>query len=285
MDWPKIKTILIFVLIITNILLGYSYNKEKIRFQVEQENNLQDVIKLYASKGVEIKAKKLEFDSEIRSVNVSFDAYDVSHVDLLLGNEYQFDGNIYVEGDQFVFLTDSSILYGKEAHRDRVILDHEASLRLAKNVTIDEKELYVKKAQQFIEEHGFKTLKGNSEVLELGNYRLVKMTQNFEGVEFQESKTMIWFYEEDVVGFKRENIINISDTEGTKYDIISIDKVLYGLLPKLNEGDDIESINIIYKLNDESLLVTDLVIGEALPYYRIVTKSGEEYHVRAVVSL
>ncbi len=285
MDWPKIKTILIFVLIITNILLGYSYNKEKIRFQVEQENNLQDVIKLYASKGVEIEAKKLEFDSEIRSVNVSFDAYDVSHVDLLLGNEYQFDGNIYVEGDQFVFLTDSSILYGKEAHRDRVILDHEASLRLAKNVTIDEKELYVKKAQQFIEEHGFKTLKGNSEVLELGKYRLVKMTQNFEGVEFQESKTMIWFFEEDVVGFKRENIINISDTEGTKYDIISIDKVLYGLLPKLNEGDVIESINIIYKLNDESLLVTDLVIGEALPYYRIVTKSGEEYHVRAVVSL
>ena len=285
MDWPKIKTILIFVLIITNILLGYSYNKEKIRFQVEQENNLQDVIKLYASKGVEIKAKKLEFDSEIRSVNVSFDAYDVSHVDLLLGNEYQFDGNIYVEGDQFVFLTDSSILYGKEAHRDRVILDNESSLRLAKNVTIDEKELYVKKAQQFIEEHGFKTLKGNSEVLELGNYRLVKMTQNFEGVEFQESKTMIWFFEEDVVGFKRENIINISDTEGTKYDIISIDKVLYGLLPKLNEGDVIESINIIYKLNDESLLVTDLVIGEALPYYRIVTKSGEEYHVRAVVSL
>ena len=285
MDWPKIKTILIFVLIITNILLGYSYNKEKIRFQVEQENNLQDVIKLYASKGVEIEAKKLEFDSEIRSVNVSFDAYDVSHVDLLLGNEYQFDGNIYVEGDQFVFLTDSSILYGKEAHRDRVILDHEASLRLAKNVTIDEKELYVKKAQQFIEEHGFKTLKGNSEVLELGKYRLVKMTQNFEGVEFQESKTMIWFFEEEVVGFKRENIINISDTEGTKYDIISIDKVLYGLLPKLNEGDVIESINIIYKLNDESLLVTDLVIGEALPYYRIVTKSGEEYHVRAVVSL
>lgn len=285
MDWPKIKTILIFVLIITNILLGYSYNKEKIRFQVEQENNLQDVIKLYASKGVEIEAKKLEFDSEIRSVNVSFDAYDVSHVDLLLGNEYQFDGNIYVEGDQFVFLTDSSILYGKEAHRDRVILDHEASLRLAKNVTIDEKELYVKKAQQFIEEHGFKILKGNSEVLELGKYRLVKMTQNFEGVEFQESKTMIWFFEEDVVGFKRENIINISDTAGTKYDIISIDKVLYGLLPKLNEGDVIESINIIYKLNDESLLVTDLVIGEALPYYRIVTKSGEEYHVRAVVSL
>ena len=285
MDWPKIKTILIFVLIITNILLGYSYNKEKIRFQVEQENNLQDVIKLYASKGVEIEAKKLEFDSEIRSVNVSFDAYDVSHVDLLLGNEYQFDGNIYVEGDQFVFLTDSSILYGKEAHRDRVILDHEASLRLAKNVTIDEKELYVKKAQQFIEEHGFKTLKGNSEVLELGKYRLVKMTQNFEGVEFQESKTMIWFFEEDVVGFKRENIINISDTAGTKYDIISIDKILYGLLPKLNEGDVIESINIIYKLNDESLLVTDLVIGEALPYYRIVTKSGEEYHVRAVVSL
>lgn len=285
MDWPKIKTILIFVLIITNILLGYSYNKEKIRFQVEQEDNLQDVIKLYASKGVEIKAKKLEFDSEIRSVNVSFDAYDVSHVDLLLGNEYQFDGNIYVSGDQFVSLTDSSILYGKEAHKDRIVLDHEASFRLAKDVKNTEKEMYIEKAQQFIKEHGFDTLKGDHEVLELGNYRLVKMTQSFDGVKFQESKTMVWFFEEEVVGFKRENIINISDTAGTKYDIISIDKILYGLLPKLNEGDVIESISIIYKLNDESLLVTDLVIGEALPYYRIVTKSREEYHIRAVVSL
>ena len=77
----------------------------------------------------------------------------------------------------------------------------------------------------------------------------------------------------------------LKNAEFVKYDIISIDRILYTLLPKLQAGDTIESVSVIYKLNDESLLVSDLVLGEALPYYRIVLKSGEAYHMRAVVNL
>lgn len=286
MDWPKIKTILIIVLIATNIMLGYTYNKEKIRFQVEKEDNLQDVITLYESKGVDVGPKAFAFTDEMKSVNIFFDTYDITQVDQLLGTEYYFDGVKYTSENRFVLLTDSSLLFGVDSHYGRIILDGASALRLSKTMTDDTKKNdLIDRAKRFIEESGFKVDDMDVDVLELGKYSLVRLSQSYESYVFEESKTMVWFYNDEIVGFKRENIVNISEPAGVKYDIISLDKVLYGLLPKLNQGDRIEQVSLIYKLNDESLLVADLVSGEALPYYRIVLKSGEEYHVRAVVSM
>ena len=65
-------------------------------------------------------------------------------------------------------------------------------------------------------------------------------------------------------------------------DIISLDRVLYSLLPKLTVGIPIKDISIVYKLNDDSLLVSDLIEGEALPYYQVTMGDGVIFHLRAI---
>ncbi len=286
MDWPKIKSILIIVLLITNVMLGYTYVREQKRFEVEEKNNIEGVIQLFENKGVVIKPKNLVFPRSIKSINVDFETYGQSNVDALLGNDYIFDGEKYISGDQFVLLGETHILYANDAHYSRIVQDDLSSLRQFTEV-VDE--AVVKslndKVDAFLTRGGFALNYDAIEVMKLGDYKLVKLLQNYDNYLFEESKTFIWFYDDAIIGFKRDNTINISATPGSKYDIISIDRILYTLLPKLQKGEVIESVSVIYKLNDESLLVSDLVLGEALPYYRIVLKSGVSYHVRAVVNL
>ena len=286
MDWPRIKSILIIVLLITNIMLGYTYIREQQRFEDEEKNNIEGVVKLFENKGVAINPENMTFPKSIKSVNVDYETYAQSNVDLLLGNDYAFDGDKYRSDDRFVIIGETDILYAYDAHYSRIIQDELPSLM--RFVEITDAEIVKKfndKADEFLTIGGYPLNYDGLEVAKLGNYTLVKLLQNYEGYLFEESKTLIWFYEDTIVGFKRANTINISSTPGSKYDIISIDRILYTLLPKLQSGDVIESVSVIYKLNDESLLVSDLVLGEALPYYRIVLKSGEAFHMRAVVNL
>ena len=286
MDWPKIKSILIIVLLITNIMLGYTYIKEQQRFEDTEKNNIEGVIKLFENKGVLIQSKKLMFPNSIKSVNVDFETYSQSNVDALLGNDYTFDGERYISGDRFVVLGETHILYAYDVHQSRIVQDELPSL--ARFVEVTDKEVVKSlnlKVDSFLTKGGYALNYEALQVFKLGDYTLVKLLQYYDGYLFEESQTLIWLYDDEIVGFKRENTINISSTPGSKYDIISIDRILYTLLPKLQTGDVIESVSVIYKLNDESLLVSDLVLGEALPYYRIVLKSGEAYHVRAVVNL
>lgn len=284
MDWPKIKTILIAVLLVTNLMLGYTFFKEQQRFEEEKENNLQDVVKLFENKGVKIKTAKLKFPKTIKSVNISFETFDMSKVDALLGNEYAFDGEKYTSGNRFVILNETRLIYSEIDHYSRVSQDGLPSLKqFDPIVDQDEIEKLLMKSNEFMTLGGFSPKYDKLELFELGKYKLVKMYDFFNNYRFDESRTLIWFFEDEIVGFKKENDVNISSTPGSKYDIISIDRILYGLLPKLEADDVIKSISVIYKLNDESLLVTNLVLGEALPYYSIELSSGEEYHIRAVL--
>lgn len=286
MDWPKIKSILIIVLLITNIMLGYTYIREQQRFEDEEKNNIEGVIKLFENKGVAIKTQNLDFPKSVKSVNIDFETYGQSNVDLLLGNDYAFDGEKYISGDRFVILGETDILYAYDEHYSRISQDELPSLTRFVEVTdVGAVDGYKAKTDAFLTKGGYALNYDELEVKKLGDYTLVNLNQKYEGYLFEESRTLLWFYEDAIVGFKRANTINISSTPGSKYDIISIDRILYTLLPKLQAGDAIESVSVIYKLNDESLLVSDLVLGEALPYYRIVLKSGEAYHMRAVVNL
>jgi len=286
MDWPKIKTILIIVLLVTNVMLGYTFLREQQRFENEEKNNLEGVIQLFTNKGVTIEVSNTVFPKSIKSVNVDLETYGQANVAALLGSDFAFDGEKYVSEDRIVTLEESLILYAVDTHYNRVIKDEGPSLtsftKVVDNAVV--KELNVK-ADVFLIKSGFALNYDAIEVFKSGDYMLVKLLQKYESFIFEESQTYIWFYDDAIVGFKRENVVNISSTPGSKYDILSIDRILYTLLPKLQNGDVVESVSVIYKLNDESLLVSNLVLGEALPYYQIVLKSGASFHVRAVVNL
>ena len=285
MDWSKTKTILIVALLLTNLMLLITFFIEQSRFEVESDNNLKDVMKLYENKGVTIRQKELDFPETIKSVNIEFKTIPVEVVDSIFGSNYEYDGNQYLSGDQRILLNDTELIYSVGHHQTRVTQDLLTALINAVEIKSEETiKIYKDIAQDFLDKAD---LVGNFDMIEayeLGDYTLLKGHQIHEGIILVESKSNFWFYKGELVGFRRENWTNISSTAGSKYDIISVDRVLYGILPKLSSTDEIESLSIVYKLNDESLLVKDLVMGEALPYYRLVTSHGNEYHIRAVIN-
>lgn len=283
MDWPKIKTILILVLVATNIMLGYTYIREQQRFEVERENNLEDVLKLYEMKGIEVSPKKIKFPKSIKSVNIEYMTFDLSYVEAFLGSEYSFDGNVFVNDHQTLFLDDTHLLFADLEHYNRVVQDELPSLVQFNVITDETSRSKIKlKVDEFLNKVHYELKYNDFQVMKLGDYTLAKLYQKQDDLLFEESKTFIWFYNDEIVGFRGENDVKITATPGIKYDIISVDRILYGLLPKLKDNDVIESISLIYKLNDESLLVSDLILGEALPYYQIILKDGNVFHVRAV---
>lgn len=285
MDWSKTKTILIIALVLTNLMLLTTFFIEQSRFEVESDNNLKDVVKLYENKGVAIRQKELDFPETIKSVNIEFKMIPATVVDAILGANYEYDGNQYLSGNQTIVLKDTELIYAIDHHQTRVTQDLLTALINAVEIKSEETiNTYKKTAQDFLDKADLIGNFDTIEAYELGDYTLLKGHQSHEGIILAESKSNFWFYKGELVGFRRENWINISSTAGSKYDIISIDRVLYGILPKLSSTDAIESISIVYKLNDESLLVKDLVMGEALPYYRLVTSHGNEYHIRAVIN-
>ncbi|MDH8678495.1 hypothetical protein QE109_10080 [Fusibacter bizertensis] len=283
MDWPKIKTILIIVLVLTNLMLGYTYIREQQRFEVERENNLDDVLQLYEVKGIGVIPQKLKFPKSIKSVNIEYMTFDLSYVASFLGSDYSFDGNFFVSEDHSLYLDDTHLLYADKAHYNRVVQDELPSL-VQFDVVSDETMRSNMKIEidTFLERVNYELAYTDYEVLKLGEYTLVKLYQKQDEMLFAESKTLIWFYNDEIVGFRGENDVKITATPGIKYDIISVDRILYGLLPKLKSGNVIKNISLIYKLNDESLLVSDLILGEALPYYQITLSDGEKFHLRAV---
>lgn len=283
MDWPKIKTILILVLVATNIMLGYTYIREQQRFEVERENNLEDVLELYANKGVELPQSKLKFPKSVSSVNIEFVTFDLSYVESFLGSDYSFDGKVFVSDKYMLFLDNTHLLYSDNKHYNRIFKDDLAnSVKFNLITDLAVRTEFKSNVDTFLNRVKYNLQYNDFEVMKSGNYTLVKLYQKHDDLIFEESQTSIWFYNDEIVGFRGEDDVKITATPGFKYDIISVDRILYALLPKLKDKDIIQSISLIYKLNDESLLVSDLVLGEALPYYQIVLSDGAVFQVRAV---
>lgn len=283
MDWPKIKSILIIVLVVTNVMLGFTYYLNRLRFETDSKNNLDDVMKLYSSKNVGIVETNFDFPSTMRSSNVEFLQINPSIIQNLLGAGFTFDGEQYSQGDKIVILDDSRIIYASEQHLNRVKVDVHRSMEMVEDAL--ERSFLSDKVTKFIDVHGLDIQYDQIEVLAFGDYVVVKLIQSIEGFKLIESVTNFWLFKDEIVGFKRENPIKISTLQGSKYDIISLDRALYSVLPQIDSNETVQEISLVYKLNDESLLVENLIQGEALPYYQIALKSGVKYHVRAIQTI
>lgn len=286
MDWPKIKTILIIVLVITNLTLGFTYYMDQLRFETESKDNLEEVIKLYALNDIDVRATDLEFPKSLKSINIEFQSIEMSYVQNFLGAGFSYDGEQYTLLDKIIVFDETKVIYATEQHFNRVKVDLSNSNRNLKVVNDPlEVSFLTDKITKFTKEHDFEMTYDEIEIFKVGDYQVVKLNQMYDGYKLIESNTSFWLYQDEVVGFKRQSPIKISTLQGSKYDIISLDRALYSVLPKIENHDAILEIELVYKLNDDSLLVTDLIQGEALPYYEVVLKSGESFHIRAVQTI
>lgn len=283
MDWPKIKNVLIVLLIVTNLMLGFIIIEDKALYRQANASNLQDILQLYDRNEITLKYDEFDFPDKIDSIQLDFERVPETMVGELLGPGFMYDGVKYTLNGEIVILDEMEILWSKQNHYNRVASDDEQNLRWFETVTDPDS---LKETLETI--HTFKL--GNefnlefekTEVKALGNYQIVIMKHMRNSLVIEEARVIYWIHSGEVVGFKYTWPVNIGSSDVTNYDIISVDRALYSVMVNFKAGDSVQDITLVYKLNDQSFQISDLISGEALPYYRFITDQGKIYYVQAV---
>jgi regulatory protein YycI of two-component signal transduction system YycFG len=280
MDWSRIKTILIGVLLVTNILLGLTFYQRGVRFEQERQERLERVLALMNQKQIYLRGDDLTFPSYLNSIEVSYESITESILIQLLGNEYETTNNQYRNGLATVTQSEMGLFYEKYPTPSAVYDDVMSGIPIedADNIALLDKTV-----TQFLSEYGFSSDYMIEEHFLRGSYQIVTASQIYRDYIMDDAKMTFVIVGDEVVSFRRIWLEINTDIIPTKYDIITLDRALYVTLPKLRSGDIINDISISYKLNDSSSVVGNLVSGEALPYYRIEVQDEDVYYIRAIV--
>jgi len=282
MDWSRIKSILIFVFLFTNIILGYLVYDEYREVERDKTANVDRVLQLLETKNVSL-IDDIEIDTnEMDLVFVTFETYDEDDLTLFLGETYYDNKGYYVTPEkgakinnrQFIFYMldyyQGGFLYSEnpEEIKDEDVL---------KNIFL--------KANYFLAQYQYKT---DDYIFESAYhsdiYDVLEVKQIYNEYPIEDTKMQFIFYKGEIVGFNRRWFVINDASISTKYDIISLDQALYTIYPLLNSGDIITNVELCLKLNDTSLVVNNLVEGEVSPFYKIETNYDRKSvnYVRAV---
>lgn len=284
MDWPKIKNIIIGLLVITNLMLGFIIMEDLILFNSMRTSNIRDVMTLYHQNGIDssVDLEELRFPLSVSSVELEFIPIPEQTIQLFLGPGYVAESNRFLNENSVVYHNRMAFVWALTAHEGRVLQDKGQNLRWFKTLSEAESQALVLLAEEFFTQKSVEVEYDLVSARQLGDYSLVELVQTVNGLILEENRTLIWLYQDEVVGYKLSWPVTVHGTDVAKYDIIQLDAALYSALSYLSEGDSIEDISLVYKLNDSRFQVSNLISGEALPYYRIQTVKGEIVYIQAV---
>lgn len=284
MDWPKIKNIIIGLLVITNLMLGFIIMEDLILFNSMRTSNIRDVMTLYHQNGIDssVDLAELRFPLSVSSVELEFIPIPEQTIQLFLGPGYVAESNRFINESSVVYHDRMTFVWALTAHEGRVLQDKGQNLRWFKTLSEAESQTLFLLAEEFFDQKSVEVEYDLVSARQLGDYSLVELVKTVNGLILEENRTLIWLYQDEVVGYKLSWPVTVHGTDVAKYDIIQLDAALYSALSYLSEGDSIEDISLVYKLNDSRFQVSNLISGEALPYYRIQTVKGEIVYIQAV---
>lgn len=280
MDWPKIKSILLVLLVITNVVLGIMLFLDYQNFYVNKEDTLKTVLEFYEENERPVLVSDLEYPSKIYSITTDFSGYaisnksvannalfDMSKIQALLGNEMRY----YVRG--------KSISIAKTGKLNRTIQSYvyKPGLRQTEDIR-----------SMFESVEGGIGLKESYMPISYNQYEgyvVVEAKQSVKDILVDESTGYFWFKEGVFVGMQLMNPSKIKVNYNVMYDIIGIDTALYKGFHKITVKEPVVSIELFYKFNDADLFSGEIVKGDPLPYYRVETKSGKIYYFEALKPL
>lgn len=277
MDWPKIKNILLGLLLLANVTLGVMLFIDYRNFYVDERNQLNTVIQFYKDNGIPIQKKALDFPKGISSVIADFEWYEISNESLVKSELFDFDKMKSILGPNMKFqVKQRSLSFAKDSKMNRLIYNftYNPGFRdldlVQKLVSGVEKSVALKEDYEAISYNKYE------------GYLVVEVKQKVDLVLMEESRAYFWFKEEQFVGMKCINPVKITENYEIMYDIMSLDVALYKNFHKVENKESIVDISLVYKLNDTGLIGREIVKGEALPYYRIEMLSGKVYYFEAL---
>ncbi len=270
MNWPKIKTYMIFGLIIANVFLfSLFYLSEYVRPKDNQTESLIKIKEILLDNGIDVRGLSGLKNQELPVINLS-SAYKVNFTvleNMRLPDEEKHD-----------------IFEGKYTW----IVDADNSVKVTSIHDVDENKLLTKDEilSKFIS-----SVDGLNEKL---SFECVKNYTDNDGViksEYVEklgdyviNDGYIYFEEKD--GFVEQvnfKVVEVTESSVTQ-DIIPFSKVLYGLLSVVDSADmpiKFQKVYIAYQLSVK-LVDDDIESGEASPSYVFVGDKGEKYSINAL---
>ncbi len=283
MDWPKIKSMLIVLLVVTNIILVFFVWQDSVTFDDYQGIQYEDVITFLGENNVKVDFGEADFPKSITQVQLEFIPFDDSLVHDFLGDHFVYDGQYYVSKAYVAKKNDNSFIWAHENHLTRVEQDHQQNLVHFEAISdANRMALITEKVNDFIKDiESFETYR-ISEIVSLAEYTVVHLKQYHLDYVIEESKATLWLYNDDLVGLKWNWPAKILETSLEKYDIISIDRALLYGMSMFESGDVIKHVSLVFKLNDPSLSIEDLISGVAMPYFKCVLQDGKTYYIQAV---
>ncbi len=257
MNWNKIKTVLILLLIVINILLIYTlyFNKD-----VEKDTRIDGelVNKILLKNKIKLNANK-EIKNDVKRIYLKLEEYDKERVKKVL------------EG----FDVDSRIIdYSVERELEEIKLDNNSIVdncyRLLNELNMKTDDIYIKSI-------------GNS-----GNKTIVEFGQVYLDNIIKDSEMVFKYNNNNLLSFKRV-WYNIDRSVNLDKDIYSSDYALYKVIgdiyknnPNREREISIDNIRLIYLLDNNFYKDKYIIEGEASIYYEILTSDNKFYLINAV---
>ncbi|MCK8060894.1 MULTISPECIES: hypothetical protein [unclassified Fusibacter] len=284
MEWSKTKNILIIALIVTNLIIGYFiWNKSMDKDIVDENSRVADLISILSTQQIDVSSVRLPTIETMPVINAAFIGYDLDVLaPIMLKDPYEklenSEGQVeYIDGDY------------------RLSLENQYTMRL---IAIEDENLDTPIVYPTID-----TAKQIAEAFISGNlhlnddYEFVRSELTGTGIELIYSQTFSNYFIEgsymkiiingDHVKSLERKWLSISYEEDESTSLIPFSVALFRLLGEVyNEESEIDrividSITIGYSLKG-SIFNTDILSGEASPYYKFHSTSGEVYLIEAL---
>lgn len=280
MDWPKIKNILLVLLITTNVVLGVMLFLDYQNFYMNDDDTLKSVLGFYSENEMPILVDSMAYPRKIYSISTDFSGYvvnnksiannelfDVAKMHALLGDDMKF----YVRG--------KSVSISENGKLNRIVQNfiYKPGYRQVEDVS--------HLLEGFSEKLGLKEHYTPISYNKYEGYIVIEIKQSVEEILLDESTGYLWFKEGRFVGMQLSNPSKIKVNYDVMYDIIGIETALYKGFHRIDLKEPVVSIELVYKFNDADFVSGEIVKGDPLPYYRIEMKSGKNYYFEALKPL
>ncbi len=257
MNWNRIKTILIILLLLINILLIYTLYLSR---EVEEEDRIDGelVNKILLKNNITLKANK-EIKNDVKRIYLKLEEYDKEKVQSVLKG-FDEEGRI--------------IDYSVDRELEEIKLDNNSIVdncyRLLNELEMKTDDIYIKSI-------------GTS-----GNKTIVTFGQIYGDNIIKDSEMIFKYNNNNLLAFKRiwytiYSSVNLDkDIYSSNYALYKVIGDIYKNNPNREREISIDNIRLIYLLDNNFYKDKYIIEGEASIYYEIVTSDNKFYLIDAV---
>lgn len=279
MDWQKTKSILILALVATNLILIFNIWGSKSLFADKpnvDSDEWKKVIELIREKSVHYNGGSVLAPEMLKGIKLEYQMYDAEDIAYRLLGNYTEDTGRYksADGSEVTLELGNKLIYTAKAKPgigERKPLTDEAAKQLS--------EAFLAKAMLISSDAKL------WDITREGNLTSVIYRQYEDKLFLDDAYMTITLKGNEVVRFERK-WFNSSFALDYERQIIHPAKALYRAADQILESGEtkpviIEKLELGYRL-DSTSLVTSVKSGEASPYWRVLTKTGNVYYIEAM---